>query len=107
MSLRVWTNKEDSAHRCLYTDTNNQSTIDASNVPATQAKSYAILTMINSFPVNGQAILIDAIENATMKDYILAVAKVTGSVAVRFVSRISNGRICIYLDKTDYSARLR
>ena len=105
MSQRVWSNNEASAHKGLYTDTNNQPTIVASNVPATQAKSYAIVTMINFFPINRQAILIDAIDNATMKDYILAAAKVTGSEA--FASRISNDRICIYLDKTDYSTRLR
>ena len=34
-----------------------------------------------------------------MKDYILAVAKVTGPEDIRFSSRISNGRICIYLDR--------
>ena len=67
MIQRVWTNNEASAHRGLYTDTNNQPTIDASNVPPTQAKSYAILTMINSFPINRQAILIDAIDNTTKK----------------------------------------
>ena len=70
MSQRVWTNNEASAHRGLYTNTNNQSTIDTSNVPATQAKSYAILTMIISFPINGQAILIDAIDNTTIKEYL-------------------------------------
>ena len=69
MSQRVWTNNEASAHRGLYADTNNKSTIDASNVPATQAKSYAILTMIISFPINGQATLIDAIDNTTIKEY--------------------------------------
>ena len=72
MSQRVWTNNEASAHRGLYTDINNQSTIDESNVPATQAKSYAILTMIIFFPINGQAILIDAIDNTTIKEYSLS-----------------------------------
>ena len=64
-------------------------------VPTTQAKFYATITMINSFTTKEQAILIDTIDDTTMKDYILAVSKVTGSEA----SRISNGRICIYLDR--------
>ena len=55
--------------------------------------------MINSFPIKEQAILIDATDNTRMKDYILAVAKVNGSEAIRFAFRISNGRSCIYLNR--------
>ena len=55
--------------------------------------------MNNSFPTKEQAILIDAIDNTTTKDYVHAVAKVTGSEVIRFASRIPSGRICIYLDR--------
>ena len=99
MSQRVCTNKEAFTHRGLHTDTNNQPIINPSNVPTTQAKSYATVTMINSFPTKEQAILVDAIGNTTMKDNVLAIAEVTGSEAVRFAFRISNGCICIYLDR--------
>ena len=69
--------------RPLHIDTNNQSTINPSNVSTTQAKSYATVTMINSFPTEEQAIPIDTVDNTTMKE---AVAKVTGSEAIRFAS---------------------
>ena len=34
-----------------------------------------------------------------MKDYIYAVAKITGPEAIHFASRIFNGRICFYLNR--------
>ena len=49
-----------------------------------QRAKYATVTMNNSFPTKEQAILIHAIDNTIMKDYVHAVAKVTGSEAIRF-----------------------
>ena len=55
-----------------YTDSSNQPIINLSNITTTQAKPYATVTMNNSFPTKEQAILIDAIDNTTMKDYMLS-----------------------------------
>lgn len=52
----------------------------------------------SSFPSKGQAIKIDAIDGTTVKDYILAVTKITGLNVIYFAYRISNDRICIYFD---------
>ena len=60
-------------------------------------KSHAATTN-SSFPSKEQAIIIDAINGTTVKDYVMAVAKTTGPNAIRFASRISNHRICIYFD---------
>ena len=61
-------------------------------------KSYASTTTNSSFPNKEQAIIIDAIDGTTVKDYVITVAKIAGLNAIRFASRISNARTCIYFD---------
>ena len=72
MSHSVCINNKASTYRGLHTDSSNQSIINLSNITTTQAKPYATVTMNNSFPTKEQAILIDAIDNTTMKDYMLS-----------------------------------
>ncbi|KAK2578088.1 hypothetical protein KPH14_001321 [Odynerus spinipes] len=60
--------------------------------------SYASATKNSIFPSKHQAIIIDAVDGSTMKDYVQTIANITGTNAIRFASRIFNGRICIYLD---------
>lgn len=57
--------------------------------------SYSMITQIG--PSNDQAIVIEAYDDITLKDYIFAVGKITDPANIRFASRISNNRICIYL----------
>ena len=57
--------------------------------------SYASITQ--SPPSKEQAIVIEAIDQIPLKEYVLAVGKLTEPSNIRYVSRISNARICIYL----------
>lgn len=53
--------------------------------------------ILKTSPTRDQAIVIEASDNIMLKDYVLAVGQLTDPSNIRFVSRISNGRICIYL----------
>lgn len=59
--------------------------------------SYAAVTQNTMFPKKDQAIVIDAIENVQIKDYAQALGKIIEPSQIRFLSRISNNRICIYV----------
>ncbi|VVC91410.1 unnamed protein product [Leptidea sinapis] len=58
---------------------------------------YVSATQITEFPKKDQAIIIDAIENAQVKEYIVALGKLIEPTQIQFLSRISKNRICIYL----------
>lgn len=47
------------------------------------------------------AIVIDSIENHTLEDYAVELAKVINPKDILYVSRISQGRICFYLSKKE------
>lgn len=59
--------------------------------------SYAKVAEKSSFPTKEQAIIIDSIENVQLKDYVYALGKVINPKDIKFVSRISKNRICMYL----------
>lgn len=60
--------------------------------------SYANVTSKSTHPTKHQAIIIDSIDGIMIRDYLLSLSKVTKSSSIRFISRISNSRICVYLD---------
>lgn len=62
-----------------------------------QSPSYAGAAKTQIFPTKDQAILIDAIEGAQLKEYIVAIADKVTPAQIRFASRISNNRVCLYL----------
>lgn len=68
-----------------------------SQKPST-VSSYANVTSTTCFPKKDQAIILDAIDGVTLKDYLISLSSILPTTAIRFVSRISNARICIYLD---------
>ncbi|XP_076392697.1 uncharacterized protein LOC143265297 [Megachile rotundata] len=76
------------------TDKNQASTSKSTN-------SYANATKSESFPTKDQAIILSAIDGTTIKEYACAVGKLIGPKAIKYISRISNNRICIYLDKKE------
>ncbi|KAK2578297.1 hypothetical protein KPH14_011919 [Odynerus spinipes] len=80
-------------------DQENSPNRKPSNPTSSQiTRSYASAATNNIFSSKDHAIIIDSVDGATMKDYAYAVANITGSNAIRFASRIFNGRICVYLD---------
>ena len=58
------------------------------------------------FPKKDQAIIIDAIEEVTIRDYLLALAKLIPSTKISHSSCISNSRIFIYLDTKERAEKL-
>ncbi|KAJ4429321.1 hypothetical protein ANN_26325 [Periplaneta americana] len=67
------------------------------NPKATPSNQVTYSKVLQSTPSRDQAIIIESSDNITIKDYVLAVAKFTDPSNIRFISRISNGRISIYL----------
>ncbi|CAG5100309.1 Similar to Transposon TX1 uncharacterized 82 kDa protein (Xenopus laevis) [Cotesia congregata] len=61
------------------------------------AGGYASAARNEVFPTKECAIIIEALDGATIKDYINAIGKRTPVSNIRFISKISNGRICAYL----------
>ena len=64
-----------------------------------QKNSYAHVADQPQFPTKEHAIILDSIEGITIQEYTLAVGRLLGSKNVRFVSRISHGHVCIYLNR--------
>ena len=57
-------------------------------------------------PKKDQAIVTEVIDGLTIKDYTLAIGKIVKPENVLFVSRISNGRVCVYLSSQDLVNKL-
>lgn len=49
------------------------------------------------FPKKDQAVILDSLENVQIKDYAQALGKIVDPSQIRFLSRISNNRVCVYL----------
>ncbi|PSN36113.1 hypothetical protein C0J52_17194 [Blattella germanica] len=64
-------------------------------------RSYASIAQLP--PKNEQAIIIESHAGLTIRDY---VSKITDPSTVRYISRISNARICIYLSSTKVAETL-
>ena len=58
------------------------------------------------FPKKEQAIVTDAVEGLQIKDYVLAVGKLIGPQNIKFASRISQDRVCIYLSSQDLAGKI-
>lgn len=82
-----------------------QSTVPCtSNQPSTahsQPLNYSNAVKSNStynFPKKEQAIIMNAVEGLKIGQYVVAIGNIVGPKKILFASRISNGRMCIYLD---------
>ena len=67
-------------------------------------RSYASIAQLP--PKKEQAIIIESHDGLTIRDYVLAVSKITDPSNIRYISRISNARICIYLSSTKVAETL-
>lgn len=72
-------------------------TNDSNNVASTSNVSYSQAAQQMAFPKKEQAIVTDAIEGLEIKDYTRAIGNIVGPANIRFVSRISHNRVCLYL----------
>lgn len=65
-----------------------------------QKMSYANVTQSDSFPTKDQAIIIDAIDGIPIREYVCSVGSLINPINIKFVSRISKNRICMYLSSS-------
>ena len=67
--------------------------------------SYANVTK-QEFTFQDQAIILQSIDGITIREYARAIANIIGPKAIKFLPRISNGRICMYLDSKETATSL-
>lgn len=64
---------------------------------STLEKNYTKALQSNQYPTKDQAIIVDAIEDAQIKDYVTAISNIIDISLIKFISKIANNRICVYL----------
>lgn len=64
-------------------------------------KSYASVATRDVFPNKDQAIVIESKEGLTIKDYLNKLATIVDSTNIRFISRIYNNRVCVFLSSKE------
>ena len=62
------------------------------------ASTYAQMAENIQFPTREQAIVLDAVEGVSIKKYTVEIGKIINPANIRFVSKISQARVCLYLD---------
>lgn len=53
------------------------------------------------FPKKNQAIILNTVDGIPIRNYITALGNIVGAKNIKFASRISNNRICVYLTSKD------
>lgn len=69
-------------------------------------KTYASATSLEMFPSKEQAIVIEKQDGLTIKDYVGKLATIISPNDIRFVSRIANNRICVFLSSKIVAKKL-
>lgn len=75
-------------------------------MPTVTQSSYANVASTAPTPSKDQAIILDSIEGCTIDDYLDGIEKITELSNVRFISKISGNRVCIYLNSSDLVNKL-
>ena len=57
-------------------------------------------------PSKDQAIILDSLEGVPVQDYLLAISTVVDKSDIRYISKISHGRVCIYLSSKEIADKL-
>ena len=73
----------------------NQTSAISSKV--SPAKTYSSATATNVRPKKEQAIIIDSVEGCTNDDYIDGLEKLMNIENIRYLSKISGSRVCVFL----------
>ncbi|CAI6377038.1 unnamed protein product [Macrosiphum euphorbiae] len=83
-------------------------TLDSNNLNSTSSepqlkvlKTFAETTANSLFPKKDQAIVFSTIEDVPQIEYIKAFSQITSPKNIKFASRISNNRFCIYFASKD------
>lgn len=71
-----------------------------------RTKSYAAMAQSDQFPKREQAIVIPNKEGVQLREYVCRVGEIIGPSNVRFASKISNGRVCIFLGSKEIAEDL-
>ena len=59
--------------------------------------SYAAAAERDSFPKKDQAIVIESLPQIPISEYLVEIGRIIGPSNIRFASKISNGRVCMFL----------
>lgn len=76
---------------------NNVPKSQVSSTANNRTTSYAAVTQNDQFPKKDQGIVLEAKDGIPLKDYIFTVGNIVKPENIRFASRISNNRICLFL----------
>ena len=68
--------------------------------------SYAKMVQQVQYPTKEQAIILDSIEGLSVQDYTIAIGNLVQPSNIRYVSRISHGRVCIYLSSKELADKV-
>lgn len=79
-----------------YRDSQNISPTVHTPHTETNRRSYSNVAK-KTYPKKDQAIVMNADDSLKLADYVHCIARIVGSKSITFASRISNGRICLYL----------
>lgn len=73
---------------------------------AQKNRQYATVVETEIFPSTEQAIIIESIDKVKIEDYAKAIGDIIGAQEVRFISRISINRVCIYVSTKELADNL-
>lgn len=63
--------------------------------------TFSNIVKTSAYPKKEQAVIFPAFDSLQVKDYVIAAAEVVNPDDIRFVSRMSNNRICLYFSTKD------
>ena len=67
----------------------------------TEPKTFYANVTKQEFTFQDQAIILQSIDGITIKEYARAIANIIELKVIKFISRISNGWICMYLESKE------
>nr|XP_034192204.1 uncharacterized protein LOC117609699 [Osmia lignaria] len=103
---QVATRKSDQSSHRSRQNTQDSTTVSTMNRANQQVFSYASTVQATTFPTKDQAIVANAVEGITIKEYVSAIGLLINPSNIRFVSRISKNRVCMHLASQEIANKL-
>jgi len=72
-----------------------------------QVKSYATAMATKVRPKKEQGVIIDSIEGCSNDDYIDAIEKLIDLSYIRYISKISRARVCVFVSSGEIVEKLK